>query len=320
MSGRAFALWNHDVWGGEVRRVLDADLLWFSYSGAMSRRVRERRTAFEHLGPLDTLIPISTGTARLTQENDGSVLLDVNGVPSSHLHPDPEHLVFEYMRWMQLVIDLHLSELPLESEGSAAPASPAPQLAHLGGGGCSLPRALAASHPRARQIVVEIDELLAQQVRTWFDLPRSPQLRLRTDDALNALSSWREDRFDIVVRDVFAGAVTPTELTTRSVAEHAARVLREGGIYLANCAAPPGSGLMADEVATLSAVFAHVGVIAEPAHLTGKRRGNCVLLASQRPLPEGVDRALRSDAVSVRLAKRPQVEALSRAGRIIGQD
>lgn len=289
-----------------------------SYSGVMSRRARERRTAFEHLGPLDTLIPISTGTARLTQENDGSVLLDVNGVPSSHLNPDPEHLVFEYMRWMQLVIDLHLEERRQEPAGSPDQSS-APQLAHLGGGGCSLPRALAAGHPRARQIVVEIDELLAQQVRTWFDLPRSPQLRLRTDDALTALISWREDRFDIVVRDVFAGAITPEELITRAVAEHASRVLREGGIYLANCAAPPGSGLMADEVATLSAVFAHVGVIAEPAHLTGKRRGNCVLLASQRPLPEGVDRALRSDAVSVRLAKRSQVEALARAGRIIGQ-
>lgn len=283
----------------------------------MSRRSRERRTAFEHLGPLDTPIPISTGTARLTQENDGSVLLDVNGVPSSHLHPDPEHLVFEYMRWMLLVIDLHLEDRPSEPAGTSEQPA-APQLAHLGGGGCSLPRAIAASHPRSRQIVVEIDELLAQQVRTWFDLPRSPQLRLRTDDALSALSTWREDRFDVLVRDVFAGAITPAELTSLAAAEHAARVLRDGGIYLANCAAPPGSGLMADEVATLSAAFTHVGVIAEPAHLSGKRRGNCVLLASQRPLPEGVDRALRSDAVSVRLARRPQVEALAHAGRVLG--
>ena len=76
---------------------------------------------------------------------------------------------------------------------------------------------------------------------------------------------------------------------------------------------------MADEVATLSAVFAHVGVIAEPAHLSGKRRGNCVLLASNRPLPEGIDRDLRSDAVSVRLAQPSQVQALARAGRVLGQ-
>lgn len=282
----------------------------------MPRRDRSRRAAFTHLGPLDSPIPISTGTARLTVENDGSVLLDVNGVPSSHLHPDPEHLVFEYMRWMLLVIDRHLDDLGAPGPRGAAAAS-AVQLAHLGGGGCSLPRAIAARHPRTRQTVVEIDALLAEQVRDWFDLPRSPQLRLRVEDALGALASWREDRFDVLVRDVFSGSLTPPELTTAQAAGHARRVLREGGIYLANCAAPPGSGLMADEVATLSAVFPHVGVIAEPAHLSGKRRGNCVLLASDRPLPEGVDRDLRSDAVSVRLARAAQVESLARAGRVL---
>lgn len=285
----------------------------------MARRDRDRRPAFAHLGPLDTLIPLSTGTARLTLENDGSVLLDVNGVPSSHLHPDPEHLVFEYMRWMLLVIDRQLAGRDGAAPGAAGGDARAatPQLAHLGGGGCSLPRAVAARHPRSRQIVVEIDALLAEQVREWFDLPRSPQLRLRTEDALSALTSWRDDRFDVLVRDVFAGSLTPPELITAQAASHADRVLREGGLYLANCAAPPGSGLMADEVATLSSVFRHVGVIAEPAHLSGKRRGNCVLLASQHPLPEGVDRDLRSDAVSVRLARRAQVQALARAGRVL---
>ena len=274
----------------------------------MPRRDRAPRAVFEHLGPLDTLIPISTGAARLTRENDGSVLLDVNGVPSSHLHPDPDHLVFEYMRWMLLVIDRHLEDFPDER---------APQLAHLGGGGCSLPRAVAARHPRSRQIVVEVDALLAEQVREWFDLPRSPQLRLRIDDALTALRDWREDRFDVLVRDVFSGSLTPPELTSVQAVRHAARVLREDGLYLANCAAPPGTGLVADEVATLSEVFAHVSIIAEPSQLAGKRRGNCVLLASQRPLPDGVDRALRSDAVSVRLAPTDRVRALARAGQVI---
>lgn len=277
----------------------------------MPRRDRAPRAPFDSLGPLDTAIPISTGTARLTVETDGSVLLDVNGVPSSHLHPDPEHLVFEYMRWMLQVIDLHLEE---SDEERAA------QLAHLGGGGCSLPRAVASRHPRARQIVVELDALLAERVREWFDLPRSPRLRLRVDDARTALADWREDRFDVLVRDVFAGSVTPPELIGLAAVRDAARVLRPGGLYLVNCAAPPGTRLLADEVATLSAVFSHVGVIAEPAHLTGKRRGNCVLLASQRPLPDGIDRALRSDAVSVRLARQDRVLALARAGTVLGGD
>lgn len=275
----------------------------------MARRDRTRSSStslFGNLPELGAALPISTGTARVTQEQDGSVLLEVNGVPSSHLHPEPTHLVFEYMRWMLLAIDLHLAQSP----------TPAPQLAHLGGGACALPRAVAAQHPDARQIVVEVDSRLAEQVRDWFDLPRSPQLRIRIDDALSALAAWRDDRFDVLVRDVFAGSLTPEALLTAETAAHAARVLREGGLYLANCAAPPGSGLMADEVASLSTAFEHVAVIAEPAHLSGKRRGNCVLVASTRPLPEGIDRALRSDAVSVRLARPDQVEALRRAGRV----
>lgn len=275
----------------------------------MARRDRSRHrsdSTLSGLPPLGELLPISTGTARVTQEHDGSVLLEVNGVPSSHLHPDPAHLVFEYMRWMQRVIELHLDD---EDTG-------VPELAHLGGGGCALPRALAATHPRARQVVVEVDSLLAEQVREWFDLPRSPQLRLRIEDAMSALTSWREDRFDVLVRDVFADSTTPEPLVSAEAAAHAARVLVDGGIYLANCAAPPGSGLMADEVATLSTAFEHVAVIAEPAHLSGKRRGNCVLVASARALPLGIDRALRSDPVSVRLARADQVEALRRAGRV----
>ena len=275
----------------------------------MARRDRTRSSStslFGNLPELGAALPISTGTARVTQEQDGSVLLEVNGGPSSHLHPEPTHLVFEYMRWMLLAIDLHLEQSP----------TPTPQLAHLGGGACALPRAVAAQHPDARQIVVEVDSRLAEQVRDWFDLPRSPQLRIRIDDALSALAAWRDDRFDVLVRDVFAGSLTPEALLTAETAAHAARVLREGGLYLANCAAPPGSGLMADEVASLSTAFEHVAVIAEPAHLSGKRRGNCVLVASTRPLPEGIDRALRSDAVSVRLARPDQVEALRRAGRV----
>src|SRR5690625_7907616 len=75
--------------------------------------------------------------------------------------------------------------------------------------------------------------------------------------------------------------------------------------------------MLADEVATLCTVFEHVGVLAEPAHLSGKRRGNCVLLASAHPLPEGIDRVLRSDPVSVRLARSAQVTALRRARRVL---
>ncbi|EWS81244.1 spermidine synthase [Brachybacterium phenoliresistens] len=281
----------------------------------MSKRDPRRRrgpdpssSPFPDLGPVGRPIPISTGTALLETETDGSVVLYVNGVPSSGLHPDPQHLEFEYMRWMQLVVRRWAADRP-DRESM--------EVAHLGGGGCSLPRALADQWPRSRHVVVEKDALLAEHVRTWFSLPRSPRVRIRVDDATTALTSWRDARFDLVIRDVFSGNVTPLVLTSRAVAEHARRVLRPGGLYLANSAAPPGTRILADEVATLSTVFPHVGIIAEPAHLSGKRRGNCVLVASGEPLPADVDRALRSDAVSVRLSPPAEVRSLADRGQVV---
>lgn len=50
----------------------------------MARRARTRSSSTSDFGSLPQLgaaLPISTGTARVTQEQDGSVLLEVNGVP-----------------------------------------------------------------------------------------------------------------------------------------------------------------------------------------------------------------------------------------------
>lgn len=275
------------------------------------RRSREAPSRpFANLGPTGVGIPISTGTVRLIPETDGGVLVEVNGVPSSYQHPDPRHLVFEYMRWMALVIDQAFGEEP---EGGRAL-----QIAHLGGGGCSLPRAIASALPRSRQVVVELDADLAELARDWFDLPRSPALRIRAEDAATALASWREARFDALIRDVFADARTPASLLGAEAAGHAARVLRPGGIYLVNSAGGERPAtLLADEAATLSTAFAHLGIIAEPAVVGGRRRGNSVLVASDAPLPAGIDRALRSDPVSVRLLDRTETDRLVRSGRVL---
>lgn len=261
--------------------------------------------------PLNTEIPTSTGTVRIVDEGDGSLTVEVNGVPSSHIHPDPTHLVFEYMRWMMLAVEEWTESLsPLDGADGL-------QIAHLGGGACALPRALHARFPASRHIVVELDQVLVDSVRTWFDLPRSPALRIRHGDAAEVLREWREARFDVIIRDVFAGDTTPENLCDHDAASHAARVLRPGGLYLVNSAGQQGSSQLADEVATLSEVFAHVGVVAEPAVVRGKRRGNSVLMASSAPLPESLERRLRSDPVSVRLLPPDDVSRLARSGSVI---
>ncbi|WP_157085890.1 spermidine synthase [Devriesea agamarum] len=263
--------------------------------------------------PFDQDVPIDTGIARLARENDGSVVLYVNGVPSSQHHPEPSVLIFEYQRWMHTVISCVLRDRETAHERSHASG---PRIAHLGGGGCSLPRALAATHPTAQQTVVEIDGALVRNARTWFDLPRSPRLRIREDDAVRAVQQWSDNKFDIVTRDVFSGDTTPRSVRDLGFTRHISRILAPGGLYIANCADRPGFGLLADEVATASAVFPHVNVVAEPGQLKNRRYGNYLVLAGSQPIPTALDRELRRDAVTVRLVSDTDLHRIAQSGTI----
>lgn len=226
-------------------------------------------------------VPIDTGTARVERDPDhpDRVTLHVNGVPSSALDlADPGFLAFEYMQQMAAVL-------------AALPAGPL-RVLHLGAAGCALARHVEHERPGSRQLGVDVDARLLELVRTWFALPRSPLLRLRADDAGHALASLAPESFDVVVRDVFAGDRTPDHLADAGFAAAAHRVLRPGGVLLANCADRPPLHLARREVTTLAGAFGdgavrdgRLGVIAEHAILKGRRYGNVVLVAV-RGLPD----------------------------------
>jgi SAM-dependent methyltransferase len=221
------------------------------------------------------VVATTTGTARVERDPDrpSAVTLYVNGVPSSHLDlDDPGMLAFEYMQQMAAVVD-ELAPGPL-------------RVLHLGAAGCTLARWVEHVRPGSAQLGVDLDARLLELVRTWFDLPRSPRLRLRADDARHAVASLPDESFDVVVRDVFSGDATPEHLVTRSVAADVRRVLRPGGVYLVNCADRPPLATTRRELATLGAGVAgtawdagRLAAIAEPGQLKGRRYGNVVLAA-----------------------------------------
>ncbi|MEJ5915703.1 spermidine synthase [Pseudokineococcus sp. 1T1Z-3] len=205
----------------------------------------------------------------------------VNGVASSSVHTgDPTLLEFEYLRSMADVLD----ERP-----------PGPlEVVHLGAAGCALARYVDATRPGSRQVAVELDEDLASLVREWFDLPRSPALRLQVGDARERLATRKDASADAVVRDVFSKDLTPRHVRTVEFVRDAARVLRADGTYLANVADRPPLKRLRREVATTAAVFDHVGVLAEAGMLRGRRYANAVVVASASPLP--ADRLVRRAA------------------------
>lgn len=230
-------------------------------------------------------MPIDSGTVELRPDPDCSdgVTVYVNGAESSYIDlVRPDRLEFEYMQHMVAVIDqVHPRDLPLRA-------------LHLGAAACALPRALDATRPGCRQVAVEIDATLARYARDWFDLPRSPRLRLRVGDARAVTEGTRPASQDLVVRDVFGGTAVPGHVRTVEFVASVARALRPDGVYLVNCTDRPPLAAARAETATLAEVFGSVAVIAEPAILRGRRSGNVVVVGAQVPLPAAeIARALR---------------------------
>lgn len=212
--------------------------------------------------------------------------LFIDGVESSHHHlTEPTVLVFEYMQYIQAV---------MRAQMSGPFTLGRPRVLHLGAAGCSMARAIHAEWPSSHQVAIEMDERLAAYVRDWFDLPRSPALRIRVQDALDAVTTAPASRYEVIVRDAFSQFTIPAHLTTTAYVSHVARVLSPGGIYLANCADHPPLTLTRREVATAREHFAHVGIITEPAILRGRRYGNIIIAASDRPFKGALHRILRT--------------------------
>ena len=125
---------------------------------------------------------------------------------------------------------------------------------------------------------------------------------MRAADARAVAESAREASYDLVIADVFAGAVTPGHLTTAEFAAATARALRPGGVYAVNVAAGLPLDGARSAVATIRSVYKETCVIAEASVLRGRRRGNLVIIASDQPLPEAaLGRAAAGDPFPARV-------------------
>lgn len=219
--------------------------------------------------------PVRFGVAELVRDLDrpaGWMLL-VDGTPQSYVDvDDPTHLEFEYV---QILADL--------VDAVSLPGQPITAV-HLGGGGCTLPRWIAARRPGSRQVVVEADEPLAEIVRQQLG---TTGFRLRIGDGRAALAQLDGGTSDLVVGDVFVGSRVPEHLATVEHVREVARVLRPGGSYLVNLADSGALRFARQQVATLLAVFPEVIVLADPGVLRGRRFGNLVLAASEAAFPVG---------------------------------
>lgn len=203
--------------------------------------------------------------------------LIVDDTPQSHVDlDDPRHLHFEYIVRMGAVID------QLREPGEALTA------VHLGAGALTLPRYIEASRPGSRQQVIELEEPLVQLVREHLPLPKGASIRIRIGDAragIERMPAGVRGACDLVVSDVFAGARTPSHLTTVEFYREVAGLLAADGVLLVNLADGPGLAFSRRQVATIRAVLPHLALLADAQQLKNRRFGNIVIAASGVPLP-----------------------------------
>src|SRR6185312_9869119 len=166
-----------------------------------------------------------------------------------------------------------------------APAGQPLRVLHLGAGGLTLPRYIAATRPESPQRVVEIDGPLVAMVRRELPLPSKATIRVRVGDAREAVEGMREAGYDVIVLDVFAGARTPAHLASVEFLREVARVLDPAGWLIANVADGPPLRYARAQVATIRAALPAACLVADAAVLRGRRFGNLVVLAGRTPPP-----------------------------------
>lgn len=215
---------------------------------------------------------------RLETDRDRPSLtvLYVDDRPSSANDEDPTYLAFAYMEHMRELVRVRHS-----------PKSRIRAL-HIGGAACTLARALDAEYPNSRQLAIEPDAALADNVRTWFDLPRSPLLKIRVADGRQTLEGQGGRGWDVILRDAFYEGRVPDSLRTLEAAQAAKAALAPAGSYIVNSPAADKADL-----AAISATFEHVIAIASPAVISGKHKGNITIGASAVPWPDVTSRVAK---------------------------
>lgn len=224
--------------------------------------------------------------------------------PTEQSWVDLDHPLRVEFEYMQRIVEL------LEITVLARPPEVALRCLHIGGGGLSLPRYIEARRPGCRQVVLEPDGDLIEQVRRRLPLPRRHGIKVRITDGRSGLGDMAPASHDLIVVDAFDGACVPAELATVEFFSALATVLAPGGLVMMNVGDKGPFDWGRRWAAAASAPFRLVAVAAEAAVWKGRRYGNLVLAASQARLPlSDWEAASMRASVGYKVRAREVVEA-----------
>ena len=207
-------------------------------------------------------------------EEAGGVVVRLDGRDQSHVDlADPRRLVFDYVQRLAEAVD------------AWGVAGEPVRVVHVGGGGLTLPRYVAATRPRSAQVVLEPDAALTEEVRRVLPLPARSGIKVRPVDGRAGVAALRPAYAEVVVVDAFADGRLPASLVGQDFWGDVARVLEPDGWLLLNLTDHAPWQHTRRVLAGVRRHLPRLLLTAEPATLKGRRPGNLVLLASRGAVP-----------------------------------
>ncbi|MGH3131576.1 MAG: spermidine synthase, partial [Gaiellaceae bacterium] len=159
----------------------------------------------------------------------------------------------------------------------------------IGLGGGSAPKRLWRDFPRLRQQVAELDPVVVDVAYRYFQLPRSPRLRVEVEDGRRYLART-DRRWDVIMIDAFYADSIPFHMSTLEFLELARSRLTPGGVIVTNLIGSlegSGSRLFRSFLRTYRTAFptVHVHPVIRPGEEHAEILRNIIVVATEGAAP-----------------------------------
>ncbi|MDH3693762.1 MAG: fused MFS/spermidine synthase, partial [Gammaproteobacteria bacterium] len=196
---------------------------------------------------------------------------------STNYQQDPELLLVPYVHIMDELFNIYFDDSQLLNL----------RLFFGGGGGYTHPRAMRSRFPDSSITVAEIDPAVTTTVEVQMFVD-TDTMRVFHEDARQVLNRL-DEKFDVVVTDVFHDLAVPYHLTTHEYARLVKSRLTEDGLYLLNVVDVfPDPRLVKAFIKSLQKDFDYVNVWMEPPPEQTTRLTYVISASDKNILPDTV--------------------------------
>lgn len=233
-------------------------MTWYFFSQINAKGFIDVDTAYNRIWIYDSIDPKTEEKIRvfaINNENDSAMFLLRNG------------LVFDYTKYYHLARHFN-------------PDFKATLM--LGGAGYSFPKDFLLNYPGATIDVVEIDPMVTELAREYFNLKDDPRLAIYHEDGRVYLNRT-EKKYDVIFGDAFNSNYSiPYQLTTKEAVQRKFDILNDDGVVILNIISAiegeKGQFLRA-EFATYKSIFPKVRLFPVREPNNGREVQNIILVA-----------------------------------------